>query len=88
MQTNLLLGSHYILIARAEYLVNLGYTLGTISHSTDGLNTTSLEYLANTRNASCYQNGRINLAVATWRRAEHNLLTACYLGRCGQHKHS
>ena len=87
MQANLLLGGHHILVARTEYLVHLGHTLGTVGHSADGLYATSLEYLAYTSDAGSYQYGRINLAIAARRCAEHYLLATSYLGWCGQHEH-
>ena len=87
VKTDLLLGSHHILIARTEYLEDLGHTLRTVSHSANGLNATRLEYLAYSGNACSHQNGRIHLAFLVRRRTQHDLLATSYLGRCCQHQH-
>ena len=67
MEAHLLLGCHHILVAGTEDLVDLGYRLRAIGHGTDGLNTTSLEDLADTCNAGCHQNGWIHLALTVGR---------------------
>ena len=87
VQANLLLGGHDILVAGTEDFIYLGYALGTIGHSADGLYATCLEYLAYTCNAGCHQNGGVYLTIATWRGAEHTLLASCNLSWCGQHEY-
>ena len=84
--TYLLLGSHHVLVARTEYLIDLGDRLRTVSHRADGLYATSLEDLAHASDSGSHEDGRIHLAVTTWRRAEHNLLATRNLRRCGEHQ--
>ena len=88
VDADLLLGSHHILVAWAEYLVDLGDALCAIGHRADSLNTAGLEDLAHTGYPRCHQDGGIHLAFATRGRAKHNLLTTGYLGGCGQHQDS
>ena len=83
----MLLGSHHVLVARTEYLVDLGHRLCAVGHSADGLHTTYLVYLADTCDAGCYQNGWIHLAFTIRWGAQYDFLAACYLGGCGQHQH-
>ena len=87
MQRHLLFCSHNILVARTEYLVNLWHTLCTISHGADGLHTTSFEDAVDTSYACCHKDGRIYVALAIRRSAQHNLFAACYLGRSGEHQY-
>ena len=87
VQTDLLLGSHHILVARTEYLEDLGHALRTVSHSADGLYATRLEYLAHACNACSHQNGRVYLAFLVRGRTQHNLPATGYLGRRCQHQH-
>ena len=84
--THLLLGSHHVLVARTEYLVDLGNRLRAVSHRADGLYATSLEDLAHACDSGSHEDGWIHLAVTTWRRAEHNLLATRNLRRCGEHQ--
>ena len=97
MDAHLLFSGHHVLVAWTENLIDLGDRSGAISHCADGLNATSLEDLADTCNAGSHEDGGIHLTVATWRRAEHNLLTASDLSGsdllttsnlcgCGQHE--
>ena len=87
MQAHLLFSGHHILVARTEDLIHLGHRLRTIGHGSDSLNTTGLEDLADASDTGGYENGGIHLAVTSWRRTEHNLLTTCNLGGCGEHQH-
>ena len=82
----MLFGGHHVLIAGTENLEDLGYTLSAVSHRSNGLNTANLEYLADSRNASSDENGRIHLAFAVGRRAEHNLLTTGNFSRRCEHE--
>ena len=86
VETDLLLGSHHILIARTEDLVDLGHALRTIGHSANGLHAASLENLAHASNASCHQNGGIDLALLVGRCTQHDFLTSGNLGWSGQHQ--
>ena len=87
VQTHLLFGCHHILVARTENLVNLRYAFCTVSHCSDSLNATSLEYLADTGYPSSYQNRRIHLSLTIGRRTEHNLRTTGNLCWGGEHQH-
>ena len=83
-----LLGCHHILVTRTENLVHLGHTLSTISHSSDGLHTTRLEYLAYTCHLSCIEDGWIDFSFLVRRGTKYDFLTTCDLGRYSQHQHS
>ena len=87
VQTHLLFGCHHILVARTEYLIDLRYAFCTVSHCSDSLNATSLEYLADTGYPSSYQNRRIHLSLTIGRRTEHNLRTTGNLCWGGEHQH-
>ena len=86
IEADLLLGCHHILVARTENLIDLGHRLRTVSHSTDGLHTASLENLAHASNAGSHQNGGIDLSLFIRRCTQYDFLTSGYLGRCGQHQ--
>ena len=86
MEADLLLGSHHILVARSEDLIDLGNRLCAVSHRTNSLYATSLENLADSSDASRYEDGWINLTIASRRRAEYNLLATCYFGWGSQHE--
>ena len=85
VEAHLLLGSHDILVAWTEDFINLRYTLCTIGHGADSLNTTCFEYLADASDTSSYKNSRIDPTIASWRSAQHNLLTTCNFGRGSKH---
>ena len=87
VQTYLLLGSHDVLVARTEDLVDLGYRLCTVGHRTDSLYATSLENLADTCNAGSYKDGGINLTLTVWRGAEHDLTASSDLCWGSQHEY-
>ena len=83
----MLLGCHHILIARTEYLIDLGNGFGAVGHSTNGLHTTYFINLADSCYAGSHQDGGIYLALAVGRRTEHNLLASGNLGWGSQHQH-
>ena len=87
VQADLLLGTHHELIARTEYLIDLRHALRSVSHSADGLHPTYLVDATYASRAGCNEDGGIDTTVASGRRAEHNLLAPCYLGRRGKHEH-
>ena len=87
VQRHLLLGSHDVLIARAEYLVHLGDTLRAVCHGTDGLHATCLENLAHSCHLSRIENGRMNLSFLVGRGTKHDFLATGNLGRNSQHQH-
>ena len=87
MEADLLLGSHHILVARSEDLIDLGNRLCAVSHRTNSLYATSLENLADSSDASRNEDGWINLTIASRRRAEYNILAASYLGWGCQHEY-
>ena len=86
MEADLLLGSHHILVARSEDLIDLGNRLCAVSHRTNSLYATSLENLADSSDASRNEDGWINLTIASRRRAEYDLLATSYLGWGSQHE--
>ena len=87
MEAHLLLGGHHILVARAEYLVDLGNRLCAESHRADGLNAASLENLADASHAGCHQDSGVDVTLTVGWGAEHNLAASGNLGRGGQHQH-
>ena len=87
MNAHLLLGCHYILVARSEYLIDFWNAFRAVCHSTDGLNPSGFEYLAHTSYLSRHQDGRVHLAFAIRRGTEHNFLASGNLGWCCQHQY-
>ena len=87
VEAHLLLGSHHILVARAENLVDLGNRLCAESHRADGLNAASLENLADASHAGCHQDSGVDVTLTVGWGAEHNLAASGNLRRRGQHEY-
>ena len=86
VEADLLLGAHHELIARAEYLIDLGDALCSVGHSADGLHAAYLVDAADASDTRGNEDGRVDATVARRRCAEHDVAAACYLGGCGKHE--
>ena len=86
VKADLLLGSHHILIARSEYLVNLRHGFRSVGHCAYSLNSANLKDGTHAGNMGSGQNSGIHLSLAVRRGAKHNLTASCNLGRRCQHE--
>ena len=87
VERHVLLGTHHVLVARTENLIDLGDGLRTVGHGTDGLYATYLIYSIDTSHTRSHEDGRIHAPVLAGRGAEHDVAATGYLGRNGQHEH-